>query len=38
MKKGKRIIVLAKPIKPKKIAAAMACCKQGPARYQTGDD
>jgi hypothetical protein len=38
VKKGKKIIVLARPVKPKKIAAAAACCKQGPVRYATGDD
>jgi hypothetical protein len=38
VKKGKKIIVLARPVKPKKIAAAATCCKTGPARYVTGDD
>jgi hypothetical protein len=38
MKKGKKIIVLAKPVKPKKIAATAACCKAGPARFGTEDD
>lgn len=32
VKKEKKIIVLARPIKPKKIAAATACCKVGPSR------
>lgn len=37
-KKGKKLIVLARPVKAKKIAAAAACCTTGPARYKTTDD
>lgn len=37
MKKRKKIIVLARPVKPKKIAAVATCCSAGPARYKTGD-
>lgn len=38
MKKEKRVTILAKPIKPKKIAAEQACCKSGPARFYTEDE
>ncbi|MHB8810373.1 MAG: hypothetical protein ACYC9M_10215 [Desulfobulbaceae bacterium] len=36
-KPTKKIIVLAKPVTPKKIAAVAACCKTGPARTATTD-
>lgn len=36
-KKGKKLIVLARPVKAKKIAAAAACCKSGPSRFTTED-
>jgi hypothetical protein len=35
VKKVKKIIVLARPVKPKKIAAAASCCTAGPNRYKT---
>lgn len=37
MKKQKKIVVLAKPVTPKKIAAVASCCKTGPARTTTTD-
>jgi len=36
-RKKKTIIVLAKPVSPKKIAATATCCKTGPTRYTTTD-
>ena len=35
--KKKTIIVLAKPVTPKTIAAAASCCKTGPSRFATTD-
>jgi len=38
MKKRKKLIVLARPVTPKKIAATAACCKTGPTSFKTTDD